>query len=172
MKVTDEILENVEESKDYIDLVDKLVKPHIESLDTLMLEIDKEITKPDYEMNINTIQSYYGKLSSRLYFMVDKLKYFEIYSSNAKANEQEAFNNAYLDEITSSDKKPAVAELNIKSESKSKKQSLANIVYASALKTVKAKIDAGITMVDTLKNILRAKTNLEYSSSFTNKGAF
>lgn len=167
----DDLRKHLKESKDYVELVDKLVIPHIGSLDSLITEISRETKKPDYSLDIEVLQEYYLKISSELYLAIDKLKQFEIYSSLAKATEIEVYNKTYLSEsisVTENGKKPAVEELKIRASSKSKKEALINTVYSSAYKAIKSKIDAGTMVADTLKNIIKAKTSLEFSISQTN----
>lgn len=158
------------EAEDYIGIVNQLTKEQTDNLDNLIQEITSLTRKKDYEIEIGVLQEYYLKLSSELYIMVDKLKQFEIYSSLAKANESEEYNNAYLKESTvdTGNKKPAVAELQIRASNSSKKASLVNTVYASAFKTVKSKVEAGNMVADTLKNIIKARTSLEFTTNQSN----
>lgn len=165
-----DILEHKDECNDYIELVNKLTSSQTIKLDTLIQEIVDLMQQPDYMLDIDKIQSYYLKISSELYIMVDKLKQYEIYSSMAKSTETESYNRAYLEASIPSDgaKKLTVAELQIKAGEASKKESLINTVYASALKSVKAKIDSGNMVADTLKNILKTRVNIEFTASQTN----
>lgn len=164
MDISENVMNHIEDAKDYLELVDKLVTPQTVSLDKLVAVVLDEINQPDYMIDIDNIQAYYLKLSSELYLMVDKLKQFEIYSSLAKRSESESYNNAYLQESVSADKKPTVAELQIKAEAKSKKEALVNTVYASAFKTMKSKVDAANNLADSLKNILKLRANIEFAA--------
>ena len=163
---------HITDSQDYIELVDKLTSEQTKPLDDLIQQIIALTKKPDYTLDMNELQDKYLRLS----IMLDKLKQFEIYASLAKSNETESYNNAYLEESTISDgtKKPAVAELQIRASNKTKKQSLVNVVYASAFKSIKSKIEAGNNLADTLKNIIKSKTSLEYTTNQSNnsRGAF
>ena len=169
MDISQDIQKHVDDAKDYLELVDKLVNPQTKTLDDLVANIISEINKPDYSIDIEDIQSFYLRLSSELYLMIDKLKQFEIYQSLAKKSESESYNNAYLEEATTDGKKPTVAELQIKAEAKSKKESLVNTVYASAYKTIKSKVDAGNNLADALKNILKVRANIELTASQMNQ---
>lgn len=164
MDISENVMNHIEDAKDYLELVDKLVTPQTASLDKLVAVVLDEINQPDYMIDIDNIQAYYLKLSSELYLMVDKLKQFEIYSSLAKRSESESYNNAYLQESVAADKKPTVAELQIKAEAKSKKEALVNTVYQSAFKTMKSKVDAGSNLADSLKNILKLRANIEFAA--------
>lgn len=166
---------HITDSRDYIEIVDKLTSEQTKTLDDLIQKIVTLTKQPDYILDINELQDYYLRLSSELYIMLDKLKQFEIYASLAKSNETESYNNAYLEESTTQDgtKKPAVAELQIRASNKTKRQSLVNVVYASAFKSIKSKIESGNNVADTLKNIIKAKTTLEYTTNQSNnRGAF
>lgn len=162
------------DAQDYIEVVNKLTLGQTQTLDNLVDEIVTTIRKPDYEIEIEKLQEYYLKISSELYLMVDKLKQFEIYSSLAKSNESETYNFAYLEETKAEGKKPAVEELKIRAGVKTQKASLVNTVYASAYKIIKSKIDAGNNIADTLKNIIKVRTSLEFTTnqSNNNKGVF
>lgn len=164
MDISENVMNHIEDAKDYLELVDKLVTPQTASLDKLVAVVLDEINQPEYMIDIDNIQAYYLKLSSELYLMVDKLKQFEIYSSLAKRSESESYNNAYLQESVTADKKPTVAELQIKAEAKSKKEALVNTVYASAFKTMKSKVDAASNLADSLKNILKLRANIEFAA--------
>lgn len=164
MDISENVMNHIEDAKDYLELVDKLVTPQTASLDKLVAVVLDEINQPDYMIDIDNIQAYYLKLSSELYLMVDKLKQFEIYSSLAKRSESESYNNAYLQELVTADKKPTVAELQIKAEAKSKKEALVNTVYASAFKTMKSKVDTASNLADSLKNILKLRANIEFAA--------
>ena len=168
MNISESVLNHVDDAKDYLELVDKLVQPQTKDLDELVSQIILDINKPDYLLDTDSIQTYYLRLSSELYLMVDRLKQFEIYSSLAKKSETESYNNAYLQESVTAEKKPTVAELQIKAEAKSKKESLVNTVYSSAFRTMKSKVDAGSNLADTLKNILKLRTNIEFATSQLN----
>lgn len=167
---------HIMDSQDYIELVNKLTSEQTKPLDDLIQQIIALTKQPDYILDMNELQDKYLMLSSELYIMLDKLKQFEIYASLAKSNETESYNNAYLEESTTNDgtKKPAVAELQIRASNKTKKQTLVNVVYSSAFKSIKSKIEAGNNVADTLKNIIKAKTSLEYTTNQANnvRGAF
>ena len=166
MELIIDVINHLEEAKDYIELVDKLVQPQTTYLDTLISDVKDIIKQPDYTIDIDVLQTYYLKLSTELYNMVDKSKQFEIYSSLAKVNETESYNNAYLVEMTSTEgKKPTVKELEIRAETKAKKEKLVNAVYASAFKTIKSKIDAGNMIADTLKNIIKVRINVDFTTN-------
>lgn len=162
------VMQHKDNAINYIELVDKLTLPQTLVLDKLVNEITLLINQPDYVIDIDDLQIYYLKISTELYLMVEKLKQFEIYSSLAKSNETESYNKAYLNEMVTADKKPTVAELQIKAESQAKKESLVNTVYASAFKTIKSKIESGNNIADTLKNIIRIRTNIEFTNGQIN----
>lgn len=159
-----EILNHIEESKDYLSLVDKLTKPITTPLDNLIGEISELLKSPDYLIPTDKLQPFYIKIATELYILVDKLKQFEIYSSLSKSKETEKYNEQYLLEAVAYEKKPSATELQIRAELKAKKESLVNTIYNSAFKNIKSKIDAGNMIADTIKNILRSRVNLEFSS--------
>lgn len=163
--VEQDIIDHFNNSEDYIQIVDRLTEKHTSVLDNIIKDITKLLKQPDYTIDNQELEGFYLKLSLELYNVVDKLKEFEIYSSLAKANESETYNNAYLSESISSDKKPAVAELQIRAELKSKKESLVNTVYASAFKNIKSKIEAGNSVLDTIKNVIKNRLSLEFNSN-------
>lgn len=165
MELEEDILKHKEEAKDYISLVNKLTNEQTVNLDKLISDIANLLKTPEEQLEISVLQPYYLKLSIELYMMVDKLKQFEIYSSLAKSNETEAYNSNYIAESIAYDKKPSATELQIRAEIKAKKESLINTIYLSAFRTIKNKIDAGNSIADTLKNIMKTKCNVEYSSN-------
>lgn len=162
---SEEVLKHTEEAKDYIDIVDKLTLPQTKPLDNLIAEISSLLQTPNELLEMDRLQPYYLKLATELYLMVDKLKQFEIYSSLAKANNIDNYNNKYLEEAVAYEKKPSATELQIRAELKTKKESVVNTIYASAFKTIKSKIDAGNMVADTLKHIIKTKYNVEYASN-------
>ncbi len=170
MSLSEDIIKYFDEAKDYIELVDKLTLQHTQTLDNIIKEISKLMEQPDYLLDIDNIQNYYLKLSTELYILVDKLKKYEIYSSLAKSKETEAYNNAYLKASTPTDgaKKPTVNDLQIQAIENSKKESLISVIYSSALKSIKSKIDAGNNVADTLKNILKTKVSIDFTSNQLN----
>lgn len=165
MELEKDILNHKENAKDYIDLVNKLTTEQTSHLDNLVMEISNILKSPEDQVEVSILQPYYLKLSTELYMMVDKLKQFEIYSSLAKSNKTEAYNSNYIAESLAYEKKPAATELQIRAEMKAKKEGLIDVIYASAFKTIKNKIDAGNSIADTLKNIIKTKYNIEYSSN-------
>ncbi len=166
--VVNDVKKHFDDASDYINLVDKLVTPQTQNLDNLINNIKSLVQQPNCLIANDVLEYNYLNLSTELYLMIDKLKEFEIYSAFAKANEGEAYNNAYLTESTSSDKKPAVAELQIRAEIKSKKESVVNAIYNSAFKTIKNKIDAGNLVADTLKNIIKNRNSIDFTANQTN----
>ena len=160
-----EVINHIDNSKDYLELVDKITFEHTQNLNNLIQEINMLIQSDRDLIDLNLLQVEYLKLSVELFNMVDKLKKFEIYSSLAKANEAESYNNSYLAESVAYEKKPSATELQVRAEAKSKKESLINTIYKSAFQLIKSKIDAGNAVADTLKNILKVKSNLEYTAN-------
>ena len=55
--------------------------------------------------------------------------------------------------------------MEIRAETKAKKEKLVNAVYASAFKTIKSKIDAGNMIADTLKNIIKVRINVDFTTN-------
>lgn len=164
-----EVKKQFDEAEDYIQIVDKLTLNYTQPLDTLIREIRNLLQKHDYEISSDELECFYLKISTELYFLLEHLKEFEIYSSLSKANGAEAYNEAYLCEAVNADKKPSVAELQIRAELKSKKESLVNTVYTSAFKNIKTKIETGNLIADTLKNIIKSRTSMEFLNQ-SNKG--
>lgn len=166
----DAVKNHATECVDYIELVNKLTTPQLTELKGVITKA-KNLLKQQgtevAEVDIAPLQKVYLELSLVLFDMIDKLKYYEVYSSEAKARETEAYNNAYLLESVpgESGKKPSVAELEVRSLLKSKKDSVVSLVYSSALKNIKDEIGAAETVLDTLKNIIKVRTSLEFSSN-------
>ena len=73
-EVKQEIDKHKEDSKEYIDIVNKLVVESTSYLDELTLEISNTLKDPNFILNVDVLQPYYIKLSTELYMMIDKLK--------------------------------------------------------------------------------------------------
>lgn len=170
MEFEQDMINHMEESIDYVELVNKLTYNQLKDLNELVGEITTWLKQPEYNLSIDMLEIYYLKLTTELYIIADTLKDFEIYSSLAKSKSSEMYNHAYLSEsMLIKDKKPTIVELQLKAESKSKKESTINILYSSAFKDIKNKIEAGNNIADALKNIIKSKNTLDFISNQTTK---
>lgn len=139
-------------------ILSEVVSQYTKDLDTIMCGINNEIlviTNPA----IYTIEQYFLRLSSCLYFMCEQVEQLGVYDSISKSKAQEAYNNSYLNhqyQFDKSDlkKKPTIAELTALSEQDALYDKTVNDLYNKAYKIVKNKIAAAETMVGTLSKIL------------------
>lgn len=150
-------------SEELITILNDVVSKYTEELDNIMIEIKTEIiSKPNPA--IYTIEQYFVKLSSCLYFMCEQVERLGVYDSISKSKAQEVYNNSYLKyqygEVVNPDgspanvKKPTVAELTALSERDALYDKTLNDLYNKAYKIVKNKVSAAETMVSTLSKLL------------------
>ena len=135
-----------------------IVDTYSEDLDRLMKEIHDEIIDID-SVPIYTIEKYFIKLSSEVYFMCANIEKLGLFDSLSKSKAQETYNMKYLEYQHKNDgipgtKKPTVAEITAQAETASLYDSTLSDVYTRAYKTIKNKISAAETMISTLSKIL------------------
>lgn len=161
MEITN-VEEYVNEINDKVAILDNLfqgiVDEYSASLDKLMLEINTNIIDIDL-VPIKTIENYFVKLSTEVYFMASRVESLGLIDSMSKAKAQETYNSKYLEYQHSNDgiqgaKKPTVAEISARAETDSLYDSTLSGVYNRAYKTIKNKISAAETMISTLSKIL------------------
>lgn len=135
-----------------------IVNTYSEDLDKLMKEIHDEIINLD-SVPIYTIEKYFVKLSSEVYFMCANIEKLGLFDSLSKSKAQETYNMKYLEYQHKNDgipgtKKPTVAEITAQAETASLYDSTLSDVYTRAYRTIKNKISAAETMISTLSKIL------------------
>ena len=135
-----------------------IVDTYSGDLDKLMKEIHDEIIDID-SVPIYTIEKYFIKLSSEVYFMCANIEKLGLFDSLSKSKAQETYNMKYLEYQHKNDgipgtKKPTVAEITAQAETASLYDSTLSDVYTRAYKTIKNKISAAETMISTLSKIL------------------
>lgn len=135
-----------------------IVDTYSEDLDKLMKEIHDEIINLD-SVPIYTIEKYFVKLSSEVYFMCANIEKLGLFDSLSKSKAQETYNMKYLEYQHKNDgipgtKKPTVAEITAQAETASLYDSTLSDVYTRAYRTIKNKISAAETMISTLSKIL------------------
>ena len=140
------------------DMFNKIVYEYSHNLDSLMTDIHKDILDVN-EVPINTIENYFVKLSSEVYFMCATVEKLGLFDSLSKAKAQETYNMKYLEYQHVNDgvvggKKPTVAEITARAEQDSLYDSTLSDVYTRAYRTIKNKISAAETMISTLSKVL------------------
>lgn len=131
-----------------------IVENYAKDLDDEMKEIYQEVVMSDYP-DINTLEKHFTKLTSIIYFVVDKVERLGIYDDISKSKAKEAFNTVYLNSIDSgAAKKPTAAELTATAENSTILESTTNQIYSRSYKVFKAKVDAAQSMVSTLSKII------------------
>lgn len=135
-----------------------IVEKYSSNLDKIMNDINENIISVD-NVPINTIENYFVKLSTEVYFMCSKVEQLGLFDSLSKAKAQETYNTKYLEYQHSNDgitgaKKPTVAEITAQAETASMYDNTLSDVYTRAYRTIKNKISAAETMISTLSKIL------------------
>lgn len=155
----DEYVNDITNKVSSIDvLFNDVINQYSNNLDELMLEIRNNILNID-TVPIATIEQYFIKLSTEVYFVSSTIEKLGLFDSISKAKAQETYNQKYLEYQHTNDgvvgaKKPTVAEITARAETASLYDSTLNDVYNKAYKTVKNKISAAETMISTLSKIL------------------
>lgn len=135
-----------------------IIEKYSSNLDKIMNDINENIISVD-NVPINTIENYFVKLSTEVYFMCSKVEQLGLFDSLSKAKAQETYNMKYLEYQHLNDgiigaKKPTVAEITAKAETASMYDNTLSDVYTRAYRTIKNKISAAETMISTLSKIL------------------
>lgn len=153
-KEIDSTIAKLEENAKYIDtIIDDVVFENTAHLDSIMQDIYKEINANVGGLPQEMLCNYFMELTNLLYFISAKLEKVSVRSCLSKAMYNEAYNNIYLD-ITKADKKTTVAEKEATAENGAIKESTVQIIYESAQRKIKAKVEAGYEMVRTLSKII------------------
>lgn len=139
-------------------ILDDIIDKYAHNLDDLMRGISREILDVD-SVPINTIEKYFIRLSTEVYFMSSTVEKLGLFDSLSKAKAQETYNHKYLENQHINDgvagaKKPTVAEISARAEIASLYDSTMSDVYTKAYRTIKNKISAAETMISTLSKIL------------------
>ena len=150
----DSVVESTEEnSQEFTNISDTIVKAHTEELDNLMADMNNDVVKQ--EASDLVLERYCLELSNMLYFMGQKLENIGIKDDLSKLAAKEVYNDAYLNAPTDEKgKKPTVAELTAVAENESRYETIMNNIYSRAYKQIKFKIDAGYDMLSSLRKII------------------
>lgn len=152
-KINEVVTATEENSVEFTNISDKIVKAQTEELDMLMLDMDKDIIKN--EASDMLLERYCLELSNMLYFMGQKLENIGVKDDLSKLAAKEVYNEAYLNAPTDEKgKKPTVAELTAVAENESRYETIMNNIYSRAYKQIKFKIDAGYDMLSSLRKII------------------
>ena len=153
VKINEVVNTTEENSKEFTNISDNLVKAHTEDLDKLMSDMWEDVVKNDASDII--LEKYALELSNMLYFMGQKLENIGVKDDLSKLAAKEVYNEAYLNAPTDEKgKKPTVAELTAVAENESKYETIMNAIYSRVYKQIKFKIDAGYDMLSTLRKII------------------
>lgn len=153
----DELIKTTVDNVAYVEEVaNKIVTDYTTDLDALMQRIKEDIINIE-NPPIEVIERYFLELSNAMYFACAKSEKLSIYDGVSKSAQQEAYNMSYLDTQTSVNdkgKKPTVAESTAIAENAMMYEALVNTIYNRAYRMVKAKLDAGQTMISTLSKVM------------------
>lgn len=148
-----------------------VVKQYSESLDNLMSDLYVDCIK-NKNVTTDILEQYYLELSNMIYFMIDRLEQLGVYADMSKSASKEVYSKSYLSnqvkESGTGKNKTTVAELQAQAEIDSQYESVVASIYEHAYKVVKGKIDAGQTMINTLRKIITHRMNEEQLSMYGN----
>lgn len=146
-------------------ITDKVIKENSADLDDMMEYIKHLVTQED-AISTDSVERAYAELTNLLYFMADRIEKLNVYSDVSKAHSKEAYNRHYITVSAEKDEKGksirTVNENVALSESSTQYESTMSSIYDHAYKALKLKVDMGLEMVSTLKNILRKRMNEDY----------
>ena len=159
-------LNELEEKVDlFSSITNKVIKENSADLDDLMSYIKQLVTQED-AISTESVERAYAELTNLLYFMTDKIEKLNVYSDISKANSKEAYNKSYISACIEKDERgKSIRTINENvavAESETQYESTMSSIYDHAYKTLKLKVDMGLEMVSTLKNILRKRMNEDY----------
>lgn len=167
-KLNSLINQNEEDSNIFSSMVDKVVTQYSRDLDELMFHLREALTQ-EQPITTDVAERYFADLTNLLYFMVDKVEKLNVFSDLSRAKVKEVYNSAYLNFCSEKDEKGkslrTVNENTALAESNSQYESTLNTIYDHAYKTLKMKIDMGLEMVSTLKNIIKRRISEDFLSS-------
>lgn len=117
------------------------------------------------------LEKIFFELSSYLYYMGDKLEQLGIFCDMSKAQKQEVYNRAYLEnqqKDLEGKNKRTVAENASVAEEESKYESVVNSMYDRVYKKVKYKIDAAEELLKAISKII-SKRMQDANNNFEDK---
>ena len=139
------------------DICERVVDYYANDLDDLMLAIKRDVVDVD-EVDTNTIEKYFLRLTNHLYFMGVQVETLGVYDDLSEISAKEEYNKTFIDSqgLAPSDikSKITVAERQAIAEESAKYGFTVNSIYNRAYKIVKFKIDAAQEMVKTLSKVL------------------
>ena len=154
------------------DICTKLVGYYATDLDELMLQVKEDVVDVD-DVDTNTIEKYFLKLTNHLYFMGVQVETLGVYDDLSEISAKEEYNKTFIDSqgIAPNDTKSkvTVAERQAIAEETAKYGFTVNSIYNRAYKIIKFKIESAQEMVKTLSKVL-SKRMVETQMDLTNKG--
>ena len=147
-------------SKVIENIVQKVIKDSCDELDNYIDYVHSVIADENNEIPTMLLEDMTLVLPTLLYRVSDRSEKIGIREDIAKALKQELYNNILEEPGSKSTEKKIKAELNTQSEN------LTLIIYQRAYKSIKAKMDYGIEILQSVKKILsRRIAELEVSKS-------
>ena len=154
------------------DICVKVVDYYSNDLDALMEKIKRDVVEVD-EVDTDTIERYFLRLTNHLYFMGVQVETLGVYDDLSEISAKEEYNTAFIESqgIAPSDvkSKMTVAERQALAEESAKYGFTVNSIYNRAYKIIKFKIESAQEMVKTLSKVL-SKRMAEMQIDMTNKG--
>ena len=154
------------------DICVKVVEYYSNDLDDLMSKIKQDVVEVD-EVDTNTIERYFLRLTNHLYFMGVQVETLGVYDDLSEISAKEEYNTTFIESqgIAPSDvkSKMTVAERQALAEESAKYGFTVNSIYNRAYKIIKFKIESAQEMVKTLSKVL-SKRMAEMQLDMTNKG--
>ena len=154
------------------DICVKVVEYYSNDLDDLMSKIKQDVVEVD-EVDTNTIERYFLRLTNHLYFMGVQVETLGVYDDLSEISAKEEYNTTFIESqgVAPSDvkSKMTVAERQALAEESAKYGFTVNSIYNRAYKIIKFKIESAQEMVKTLSKVL-SKRMAEMQLDMTNKG--
>lgn len=138
----------------------KIVNDITSQLDGILSSIYKDIIQDGVETATDAqIEQKFMELANCLYFTNEQADRLAISDGVSKIGMKTAYNEAYLNPVL--DKaKPTIAELQASAENRTLYDTALNETYSKAYKMVKAKVEYGQVMLNTLSKILSRRMSM------------
>ena len=144
-------------SDDAQEVYNKLVDNITKDLDSVMQKVYEDVVMKE-DVPIDTIQTLFVQLGNYVYFFGSSVEKVGLDSDLAENLMKEKYNDAYNNNLVSSDgKKRTANELTAIAEKSSLSETVLSDIYKRVYKTVKFKVDSAQSMVNSLSKILSKK---------------
>ena len=139
------------------DICERVVNYYANDLDTIMQDIKSDVVDVD-DVDTNTLEKYFLKLTNHLYFMGVQVETLGVYDDLSEISAKEEYNKTFIESQgiapTDTKSKVTVAERQAIAEESAKYGFTVNSIYNRAYKIIKFKVESAQEMVKTLSKVL------------------